>query len=101
MKKAALFDRALDRLLGDMDDIEGREVMEHSADECPDPLGCTQHEIEHSDNLSTEGDPAVVKVEVKKARMPSLDGATEESEEASEAAGLTPEEAEELRKLLK
>ena len=93
MKKVELFDKALDQLMGDMDDMEGKGAMAHSSEECPDPLNCKEHEMESADNLSSE--PAV-KIEVHKMGMPTLDGAKESAEE-----GLSPEEAEELKKLLR
>lgn len=93
-RKVELFDKALDQLMGDMDDLEGKGAMAHSTEECPDPLNCKDHEIESGENL-TPGEPSL-KIEVHKLGMPSLDGAKE-----SEGEGLSAEEAEELKKLLK
>lgn len=98
MDKSALFDAALDRIMGELDDVEGDSAMSHSADDCPDPLSCKMHDEEHGDSLS--GKPAGLEIEVKKMGMPSLDGDYPESESKAED-GLSPEEAEELRKLLK
>jgi len=91
-----MFDAALEKMMGELDDVEGSSAMSHSQDECPDPLGCNQHEAEQGDSLSG-GDG--VTIEVKKMGLPSLDGSKEEEGEGSE--GLSPEEADQLRKLLK
>lgn len=108
MNKSDLMEMALERLVGDMDDLEGDSAMAHSQDECPDPLSCTMHESEAGDALS--GKPSGVEIEVKKigAGLPSMKGTPSEppAEEAAEHEGaaedgLSAEEAEELRKLLK
>jgi hypothetical protein len=108
MDKSALMEMALEKLVGDMDDLEGSAAMSHSAEDCPDPLGCKEHDSEHADNLSGEGKPeGGVEVEIKKiGGMPSMEGAKAEDEEEGaehepKAEGLSDEEAEELRKLLK
>jgi hypothetical protein len=95
-----MMDKVLEQILGELDDIEGDGAMKHSAEECPDPLGCTMHDGESSEALAKPGEesPAAVKIEVHKLGMPTLDGG-DESDKAEE--GLSPEEAEELRKLLK
>ncbi len=109
MNKSALMDVALEKLMGDMDDLEGHSAMSHSAEDCPDPLGCKMHDSEMGDNLSPasvekHGEP-VVSIEVKKMGdgLPSMEGAKEDAaEEAVEHAdGLSADEAEELFELLK
>jgi hypothetical protein len=97
LEKSALFDAALDRIMSELDDVEGGSAMSHTADDCPDPLGCTMHDSENAGSLSGDG---AVKIEVSKMGLPSLDGGPEEGESKAED-GLSPEEAEELRKLLK
>lgn len=97
MEKSALFEAALDRIMGELDDVEGGSAMSHSAEDCPDPLGCTMHESENAEPLAAKGEaPLGVEIEVKKMGVPSLDGDSESKAED----GLSPEEAEELRKLL-
>lgn len=93
-----MMDLALEKIMGELDDIEGKSSMEHSLEECPDPLNCDQHGLESGKALAPE-EPAAVKIEVHKMGMPSLDGAKEDEGEADE--GLSPEEAEQLKKLLK
>jgi hypothetical protein len=92
-----MFDAALEKMMGELDDVEGSSAMSHSQDECPDPLTCGQHDAEQAHSLSPGGDG--VTIEVKKMGLPSLDGSKEEEGEGSE--GLSPEEADQLRKLLK
>jgi hypothetical protein len=106
MNKSELFDAALEKLVGDMDDLEGRGAMSHSMDECPDPLGCTMHDDELGDGLTKElnpgghGDePAAVKIEVKKLGMPTMEGAKEDDGPAEDK--LDPEDIEALKKLLR
>lgn len=98
MEKSEIMNMVLDRLVDEMDEVEGNSSMAHSQEECPDPLGCTMHDGEHGDNLS-EGKPSGVEVEIKKLGegMPSMEGAKEDAAED----GLSDDDAEELRKLLK
>jgi hypothetical protein len=104
MKPSEMMEMALEKLAGDMDDIEGHGAMAHSAEECPDPLSCSMHDDEHGDNLSKvePGTADGVEIEIKKVGpgMPSMDGEKEEPEGKAED-GLSEEDAEELRKLLK
>jgi hypothetical protein len=103
MEKEEMLDKVLAMLSGDMDDIEGRGAMEHSMDECPDPLGCTMHDGEHGDSLSglAAGDksPAAVTLEVKKGGLPSMEGELGDGEKAED--GLDPDTLDALKKLLK
>lgn len=94
MERDKMIDMALEKLMGDMDDLEGKGAMSHSMEDCPDPLGCKMHDSDVGENLSPE--PSV-KIEVHKMGLPSMDGGKEEGK----GEGLSPEEAEELRKLLK
>jgi hypothetical protein len=103
MNKSELMEMALEKLVGDMDDLEGSGAMAHSTEDCPDPLGCTMHEAEAGDSLSSDAKPG------DKPGLPSMKGTpskgdgeevVEEAEGAAED-GLSAEEAEELRKLLK
>lgn len=110
MNKSALMDIALEKLAGDMDDLEGSAAMSHSAEDCPDPLGCKMHDSELGENLSPaaaekmDGKP-MVEIEIKKMGegLPSMEGEKEDAaEEAVEHAdGLSADEAEELFELLK
>lgn len=102
MEKSALFDAALDRIMSELDEVEGGSAMSHSAEECPDPMSCRMHDDELGESLSGDKDkaPAAVEIKVSKLGMPSLDGDSPEGESKAED-GLSPEEAEELRKLLK
>ena len=100
MNKSELMEMALERLIGDMDDLEGADAMAHGVDECPDPLGCTMHESESGDSLSSDAKPG------DKPGLPSMKGTPSkgDGEEVAEGAaedGLSAEDAEELRKLLK
>lgn len=99
-KTADLIDAALEKLIGDMDDLEGSAATAHDVDSCPDPLTCKAHDGELGENLSQGGDG--VEVEVKKIGkgVPSLDGAAAEAEAGADE-GLSPAEVEDLRKLLK
>ncbi len=95
MDKNALLDMALEKLMGDMDDIEGSSALEHDIDHCEDPLSCTMHDGELGENLSGgEGKPDLVKIEVKKMGLPTL----EVGKKAED--GLDPEDLEKLRELL-
>lgn len=92
----AEIEKALAMLSGDMDSLEGKSAMAHSLDDCPDPLGCDMHESENAEPLADKG----LTIEIKGAGMPTLDGAkAPESEGMGE--GLSDEEAEALKKLLK
>lgn len=98
--KAGLLDKALDMLIGDMDDMEGHSAMAHSLEECPDPLMCSMHDSDLG-NMAEEqepGSPAAVEITVHKMGLPTMEGKTEEEDEDDH---LSPEEAEELKKLLK
>ncbi len=95
MDRSAIFDAALERLMGDMDDMEGSSAMKHSVDECPDPMSCDQHDSELGENLTPAPKPAIA-IEIKGAEPESMDEGMEAAEDK-----LSPEEAEELRKLLK
>lgn len=102
MNKSEMMDMVLEQLSGDMDDLEGTASMSHSLENCPDPIGCSMHDDEHGDNLSPAAagkDGGGVEIEIKNIGdgMPSMDGAKEEAAEN----GLTEEETEALRKLLK
>ena len=101
MKEDKLMDAALERIMNDLDDIEGKSAMEHSLEDCPDPLNCDQHGLEAGKNLTPE--PSAIKIEIHKPGMPTLDGEklAEEGEGTKSDEGLSPAEAEELRKLLK
>jgi len=95
MGRAKMFDEALDRMIGDLDDVEGKSAMSHSLEDCPDPLGCTEHEAEEGKSLAPEeGSPAAVTIEVHKMGLPSMEGKRAEE-------GLKPEDVEALKKLLK
>ena len=99
MEKDKLLDMALEKIMNELDDIEGTSANSHSLEECPDPLNCKMHDGE-LDGLAPEkqedGSPSAVTVEVHKMGLPSLTGGKEK-----EGEGLSEEEAEELRKLLK
>ena len=99
MDKSSLIDAALAKLGDDMDDMEGSSAMSHGLDECPDPANCKMHDDELGESL---GKPDVLSIEIhgKPAElapgdMPSLDDKGEKGE------GLSPEDAEVLRKLLR
>lgn len=98
-----MFDKALEMLMGDMDDMEGSSAMSHSAEECPDPLGCTDHDMEHGKDLTPDGGGPSVKIEVSKMGIPSMDGKKEPSldDKGENGEELSPEDAEILKKLLK
>lgn len=96
MDKSALMDMVLDKIMGELDDVEGSSAMAHSAEECPDPLTCSQHDGELGEHLTPAEGPDG---EIEKGGLPSMDGA--KAEDADPAGELSPEEAEELRKLLK
>ena len=92
-----MLDAVLDRIMNELDDVEGGAAMHHSMEECPDPLSCDMHESENANPLAEhEGHPVVADIEVKKMGIPSLDSA----EDSKAEDGLSPEEAEELKKLL-
>ena len=93
---AAMIDKALDMLMGDMDELEGKGALSHTQEECTDPLTCTQHDGEASKSLAEDGKPAL---EISIKGMPTLDGA--KAEDAKAEDGLSTEEQDELRKLLK
>lgn len=92
-----MFDAALDRIMSELDDVEGGSAMSHSVEDCPDPLGCTMHEAENAEPLA--GDDKGKSIVEIKLGAPSMDGDKAEGDSAAEE-GLSDEEAEELRKLL-
>ena len=98
MEKSDLLDKALELIMGDLDDMEGKGAMSHSADECPDPLTCGAHDSELGGSLTDEK-PAV------KMGLPSLDG--EKSDEPSiddkgeHGESLDQEDIDALKKLLR
>lgn len=104
MNKSDLMEMALEKLVGDMDDLEGSSAMEHSPEECPDPLGCKMHDAESGDSLSIEANPG------DKPGLPSMKGTPSKGDgeegadlggEPAAEGGLSEEEAELLKKLLK
>lgn len=95
MEKSAMLEKALDLLMEDMDSIEGKDATSHEMEDCPDPLGCTMHDSDEGEHL-TPGDPAI-KIEIKKDGLPSMEG---EKEGDKAVEGLSPEDAEALKKLL-
>lgn len=100
MDKSALLDIALEKLMGDMDDLEGSGAMSHSAEDCPDPLGCDQHEAEHSANMThDDGNPSLT-IKVGHGLPPSLEDSKEGEIRPGAEEGLSEEEAAELKKLL-
>lgn len=105
MEKTDLLDKALEMIMGDLDDIEGSGAMSHSADECPDPLTCSAHDSELGSALAPGDKEPAVKIEVSKMGLPSMDG--EKAEEPSiEDKGehgeeLDAEDVEALKKLLR
>lgn len=96
MDKNAMLEMALDKIMGDLDDVEGKGAMAHGMDECPDPLNCKMHEGNSSDNLTPDGGMPSIKIELSKMHMPTMDGKS-----AEDADGLSDAESEELKKLLK
>ena len=46
MKDSEMLDKALAQIMEELDEIEGTSALSHSAEECPDPLTCTQHKDE-------------------------------------------------------
>lgn len=100
MNKDKFIEFALDKIMHELDEIEGEGAMSHDLDDCPNPLVCDMHNSDLSDSMSQEK-PAAIKIEVKKMGMPSLDGEEEGDKEESLGEGLSLEEAEELKKLLK
>lgn len=96
MDKSSLIDAALDKLMGDMDDMEGSSAMKHPMEECPDPVGCTQHDSELGESMTplpTDGKPDI-SIEIHKS------GAPGEIEGSGAGEGLSDEEGEVLKKLL-
>lgn len=107
MEKSAMLDKALELIMSDLDDMEGKSAMSHSMDECPDPLTCGEHDSELGSSLSSEvkpgeEDPAAVKIEISKMGLPSMDGGKAPSldDKGEDGEGLSPEDAEILKKLL-
>lgn len=101
MHKAEMFDKALDMLMGDMDDMEGKSALSHSMEDCPNPLECDQHDGEEGKDLTPDHDSR--SLEIKVSGLPTLEGKQEGKEGAMNRAeeGLSTEEAEQLKKLLK
>lgn len=96
MSKSNLLEMALDKIMGDMDDFDGKDALSHSKEDCPDPLNCKMHDEEGPKEGDLK-DPALMKVEVKKVGIPEI-GSLGEGEKADDK--ITPEEAEILKKLL-
>ena len=99
--KRDMMDEVLSKLMGDMDDLEGKSAMSHSLEECPDPMNCEQHNEELGHHLTPDGGEPAVKIEIHKGGLPSMDGKSADEEGKKAEEGLSPAEAEELRKLLK
>ncbi len=105
MEKTDLLDKALEMIMGDLDDIEGSGAMSHSADECPDPLTCSAHDSELGSALAPGDKEPAVKIEVSKMGLPSMDG-EKDAEPSIEDKGehgeeLDAEDVEALKKLLR
>ncbi len=110
MNKSALMDIALEKIMGDMDDMEGSSSMAHSAEDCPDPLGCKMHDGELGENLNPaaaekmDGKPLLeIEIKGKGDGLPSMEGAKDDAaeKEVEGADGLSADEAEELFELLR
>jgi hypothetical protein len=90
-----IVEKVLRMLSDDMDGIEGKSTMMHQIEDCPNPLTCDMHDSElKGTEIPGEG-------EMENKGLPSLDGAKEGDGEKEPSEGLSPAEAEELRKLLK
>ena len=98
MDKSAMFDKALEMLSGDMDDLEGSSAMHHSLEECPDPLNCTQHEDEAGESL-TPGDKPALTIAIHGAGI--APGEVEGEKKGGVEDSLSDDEKEELKKLLR
>ena len=96
MDKASMLDAALDKILGELDDVEGKGAMSHSMDECPDPFNCKEHESDSGSTMTPDGGEPSIKIEISKMRLPSMEGKEGPAED-----GLSSDEQEELKKLLK
>lgn len=106
MEKSDLLDKALEMIMGDLDDIEGSGAMSHSAEECPDPLTCSDHDSELGSALAPgEKEPAALKIEVSKMGMPSMEGPSAEEpsidDKGEHGEELDAEDVEALKKLLR
>ena len=99
MDGSSLFEAALDRLLGDMDDTEGHAAMAHSVEECPDPLNCTAHDSESMGDLAQSGKPSL-EIEVHKSMNPGDADAPSLSDKGEEGEGLSEEDKNILKKIL-
>lgn len=100
-----MLDMALEKLMGDMDDLEGSSAMSHSQEECPDPLTCSAHDSELGDSLAPGDKEPAVSIEVHKLGIPTLDGAKAEEpsldDKGEHGEELSAEDAEILKKLLR
>ncbi len=106
MNKSDMLDKALEMIMGDLDDIEGSSAMSHSADECSDPLTCSAHDSElGAPWASGDKEPAAVKIEVSKLGMPSMDGKTADEpsidDKGQHGEELDAEDVEALKMLLR
>lgn len=104
MKDSDSMDAALERIINDMDDMEGKAAMSHTLEECPDPMNCTMHDDDVKGNLTPEDGKSKtgLTIIVGDGMMPKLGDKVSDgpgSEEKSDE-GLSPEEAAELRKIL-
>ena len=93
-----LIDVALSKILDDMDDMEGKGAMEHSLEECENPMECNQHGTDAEDGLNpgdSEHKP-VLEVTIEKHGSPTMTGSGESGAEES----LSPDEKEMLKKML-
>ena len=98
-----MMDQVLAMISEDMDGTEGKSAMSHSAEECTDPMTCTDHDDELGKAMTPDGVPAV-KIEVSKLGIPSMDGAKDEpslDDKGEAGEGLSEEDANILKKLLR
>ncbi len=105
MEKTDLLDKALEMIMGDLDDMEGSEAMKHSPEECPDPLTCSAHDGALGSALAPGDKEPAVKIEVSKMGIPSMDGEKEEEpsidDKGEHGESLDEEDIDALKKLLR
>lgn len=90
-----MLEAALDKMMGDLDDIEGKGAVKHSLSECPNPEECDQHSDEMP-KMDDGGEEMPDKKDGHSA-LPIMSVSVEKMKPKSE---LGPEDIEMLKKLL-
>jgi hypothetical protein len=93
MDKQSMMDMALEKILNEIEDVEGKDAITHAPEHCLDPMSCAEHsdmgvkDMDDMDNNMDEsvmGKPAAIEISVEK-QSPMMMKESELSDEEKDA----------------